>query len=169
MIDFACFMGADYLAIQIGKLITKLWPTLSVRDRTFIVYRLNSMITFREYGTNQITVRRLGAIIASILLTAVIEPTKKKLTPLREASVEGGTWTENDSYSAKYTTPENYCLFSPYFETWARLLSLDEENEFVRQWGRQIASLSTKTRAAVRARDMWTKVMNTQQAPRASL
>ena len=154
MIDFACFMGADYLSIQIGKLIVKLWTTLSMRDRTFIVYRLNAMITFREYGTNQIVVRRLGAIIALLILTAVIEPTKKKLTPLREASVEGGTWTENDSYSAKYTTPENRLLFSPYFETWARLLTQEEDNEGVRQRGRQIACLSMKTQAELRIWEM---------------
>lgn len=134
MIDFACFVGDDYLAIRLGNLIAKLWPTLSMRDRTFIIYRLNAMITFRDYGTDQIVVRRLGAIVAFLLLSSVIEPNKTL-----------GVRAEYISYSAKYTTQENYLLFTPYFETWARLLTQEEKDEGVRQRGRQIACLSKNT------------------------
>ena len=130
MLDFSCFVNDDNLAIQVGSLLVKLWPSLSVRDRIFIVYRINAMITHHSHDSNQIIIRRLGATVALSLLKSVINLIKEN----------------PGNYRAKYTSLENQQLFDPYFEAWSRLLTREEYDHGVIQRGRQIANLSVKTR-----------------------
>ncbi|CAH6419622.1 Hypothetical protein HVR_LOCUS692 [uncultured virus] len=66
--DCATFCEEDDIAVLAGELLAKIYQRSNYEEKNIIIDRINSMINFGSYGTNQIYIRRHGATLALMLL-----------------------------------------------------------------------------------------------------
>lgn len=115
IVEHGAFQNDDRLVESAGKILSKIYPLLSKKDKLFLIYRIDQMINYCGSEMDQIKIRRQGGALAFTILKSLVDNVLKN-------------------------NKKDFLLFHHYIYKWIDDLT-NKEYHYVIERGKQIKEL----------------------------